>query len=285
MRMRTTLASGALLVGLAVGLAAAGCGPSTTYSAPSFPAGNIVQGAALYKTTCTICHGATGLGVPGLYPPLIGKASTIRLAGLNPTQNQLAQFIDKYMPKLNPGSLTKQQASNVADFLFSANGRNGKTAELAALKLLPKVTAPSTGPATSSKFLSYQASAKTVAISLVAGYNSALSGFNFNGEGKGAMVITVPVGWKVTVTVSNRGLLPHSAAIVTNAANSTTLAFAGAEVPNPTTGVAPGSTASFTFTPTTAGTYRIACLVPGHEQLGMWDTLKVSTSGNPSISL
>lgn len=280
-RMRGTIASGVLLIGLLV----AGCGQGPTFSAPSFPTGNIVQGAALYKTTCTLCHGATGLGVPGVYPPLISSTSSIRLTGLNPTQNQLAQFIYKYMPKLNPGSLTKQQASNVAAFLFSANGRHGKAQELAALGLLPKTTAPATGPATPSKFLSYQAAAKTVAITLVAGYNSALSGFNYNGEGKGAMVITVPTGWKVTVTLSNKGLLPHSAAIVTNAANSTTLAFPGAEVPNATTGVAPGSTATFTFTPTKAGTYRIACLVPGHEQLGMWDTLKVVASGTPAISL
>lgn len=63
-------------------------------------------GASLHKTTCTVCHGATGLGVPGVYLPLISATSSIRLKGLNPTQNQLAQFIYKCMPKRNPGSLT-----------------------------------------------------------------------------------------------------------------------------------------------------------------------------------
>jgi sulfocyanin len=276
-----------LAAGVVAGLVAAGCGSqSATYTAPSFPPGNVVQGASLFKTTCTICHGATGAGVPGVYPPIIGTDSNVRLKALNPTQNQLAEFIRDYMPKTNPGSLTKQQASDLAAFLWNANGRNGSAAEQQALALLPKApTTTTTGPTSASQFLSYQASTKTVTLKLVAGYNSSLSGFNFNGDGNGKMVVTVPVGWKVTVDLTNKGLLPHSAAIVTDTANSTTLAFAGAEIANVTTGIAPGATATFTFTPNKAGTYRIACLVPGHEALGMWDTLKVVSSGNPAISL
>jgi uncharacterized cupredoxin-like copper-binding protein len=34
-----------------------------------------------------------------------------------------------------------------------------------------------------------------------------------------------------------------------------------------------------------AGSYRIACLVLGHEQLGMWATFDVTPSGRPTIHL
>jgi hypothetical protein len=42
--------------------------------------------------------------------------------------------------------------------------------------------------------------------------------------------------------------------------------------------------ASFTFTAANAGTYRIACLVPGREDAGMWDVLEVVASGTPAIA-
>lgn len=38
------------------------------------------------------------------------------------------------------------------------------------------------------------------------------------------------------------------------------------------------------FTPDTPGTYRIDCLVPGHDEGGMWGTLEVTSSGTPSIA-
>lgn len=120
---------------------------------------------------------------------------------------------------------------------------------------------------------------------MVAGYNGALSGFNFDGYGKGQLVFSVPVGWTVVVNYSNKGQLPHSLAVVTSH-TGTTVAFSGASLPvaDLTSGLATGSTASFHFTPKTPGTYYLACLVYGHESLGMWDVLKVTAGGTPSVS-
>jgi sulfocyanin len=135
-----------------------------------------------------------------------------------------------------------------------------------------------------SPWMTYQTSTKTVTLKLVAGYNSNLSGFNFNGYGNGQMVISVPSGWKVTVDFSNQGQLPHSAAVVTTATSSAP-AFPGAGLPSSelASGIASGQTATFSFTAGAPGTYRIACLVPGHEGLGMWDTFKVTSGGTPSV--
>lgn len=108
-------------------------------------------------------------------------------------------------------------------------------------------------------------------------------GFNFDGYGNGKLTVTVPEGWKVVVTCTNRQSLPHSCAIVSGP-SSTTPAFLGASTPDPTTGLPQGQSATFSFTPNQTGTYRIACLVPGHEDAGMWDTLVVAWGSSPSIS-
>jgi uncharacterized cupredoxin-like copper-binding protein len=41
----------------------------------------------------------------------------------------------------------------------------------------------------------------------------------------------------------------------------------------------------FSFVARRAGSFRIACLVPGHEQARMWDVLEVARGGQPSISV
>lgn len=132
--------------------------------------------------------------------------------------------------------------------------------------------------------LSSDEAAKTVAFTLVAGYDTTNSGFNFDGYGKGRLAITVPSGWKVTVTCQNKGPLNHSCAIV-KAQSATTPVFDGAASADPVRGLGAGQSGTFTFTPTAAGSYRIACLVPGHEQGGMWDTFVVTSSGTPSAQL
>ena len=146
--------------------------------------------------------------------------------------------------------------------------------------------APSSGSGAgaTTSWMSYQSSTKTATLKLVAGYNSSQSGFNFNGYSNGQMVVTVPTGWKVTVDFSNQGQLPHSAAVVTTA-SSQSPAFPGAGLPASelVAGIASGQTATFSFTTGAPGDYRIACLVPGHEGLGMWDTLKVTSGGTPSV--
>jgi hypothetical protein len=63
-----------------------------------------------------------------------------------------------------------------------------------------------------------------------------------------------------------------------------TPAFRGATTPNPTDGLPPGQSATFSFVASRVGAYRFACLVPGHEDARMWDVLVVERGGKPSIS-
>jgi len=125
------------------------------------------------------------------------------------------------------------------------------------------------------------ASAKTVTFNLVAGYNGANSALNFNGYFSGDLEIDVPQGWLVTIACSNKGPLNHSCAVATDEAASQPL-FAGAATPNPGTGLPAGQQATFTFKPDRTGTFRIVCLVPGHEPQGMWIAFKVLGSGSPA---
>ena len=94
---------------------------------------------------------------------------------------------------------------------------------------------------------------------------TANGGFNFNGYANGQMVVTIPTGWKVTVTARTRRPPEPLVHVVKNEGNDT-------GVPGPSTpnrhGSCPGASATFDFTPTTAGDYRIECLVPGHDPAG-----------------
>ena len=126
------------------------------------------------------------------------------------------------------------------------------------------------------------AATRTVSFDLVAAHDQTNSGFNFNGYGSGRLAISVPEGWRVAVTCENRGPLNHSCAIVRGPADGRP-AIPGAGSPDPVSGQAPGVTTTFEFSAQGQGTYRIACLVPGHEQAGMWDTFTVgAASGHPS---
>jgi FtsP/CotA-like multicopper oxidase with cupredoxin domain len=148
----------------------------------------------------------------------------------------------------------------------------------ALLVLAPTASADGVG-----RWLSWDAPAKTASLTLVAGYNGSNNGFNFDGYGRGKLLVRVPLGWRVTVTCRNGGSMRHSCAIVRGAMTAVP-AFPGATTPNPALGLRTGQTARFAFTASRAGTYRIACLVPGHEEARMWDVLVVGGVTRPSIS-
>ena len=139
---------------------------------------------------------------------------------------------------------------------------------------------------TSSILISNPAS-ETVHLLLVSSSNGADGGFNFDGYGDGAMRVIVPLGWRVDVTCKNASAtLSHSCAVVDDSpltAFGAPLAFPGAATPAPTGGVGPGVSKSFTFVAAKVGTYRIACLVSGHEIDGMWDWFDVTRSGLPRV--
>jgi sulfocyanin len=128
-----------------------------------------------------------------------------------------------------------------------------------------------------SRYLTADPAGKTVTLKLV------MTGFNFDAAAGGKLTVTVPQGWKVSAQCINQTTVPHSCAIVSGS-GSTSPVFAGAATANPESGVAPNQSETFTFTTEKAGSYRIACLVPGHVEAGMWDKFVVSDSGSPSIT-
>jgi hypothetical protein len=136
------------------------------------------------------------------------------------------------------------------------------------------------GPA---RFLFWDTARRTVQLTLIASFGHANNGFNFDGYGRGELLVTVPRGWHVTVRCENRGGVRHSCAIV-HGALATAPAFRGASTPDPVAGLSPGGEATFSFVPRAVGSFRIACLVPGHEQARMWDVLDVTASATPTIS-
>jgi sulfocyanin len=162
---------------------------------------------------------------------------------------------------------------------------------LAALVALPANAASVTATkpkASAPTWLVYNASAHTATLTMIAAYNTNLSGFNFNGYGQGKMVVTLPLGTKLTVKFSNKASLPHSW-VLTPFAKHTASAFPtavkGAATPNPTSGTTMGTNVTLHFTATPAGTYAMVCAVPGHAAAGMWDTLIIAKGTKASIIL
>lgn len=131
-----------------------------------------------------------------------------------------------------------------------------------------------------SRFLAVHARAHSVTITLIAAYDGANGGFNFDGYSR-ELRWTVPRGWIVRVVCKNRGPLRHSCAVV-QGASSTTPAFRGAATPQPQIGLEAGHTAYFSFNASRTGVYRFVCLVPGHEAARMWDVLQIVHRGRPS---
>ena len=75
---------------------------------------------------------------------------------------------------------------------------------------------------------------------LLAGLGGENNGFNFDGYGRGELLVTVPVGWRVVVDCENRGRTRHSCAIVAGSLAARP-AFRGAATPAPAAGLQPGA--------------------------------------------
>lgn len=139
------------------------------------------------------------------------------------------------------------------------------------------------GTAAASRWLRWDAASRTASLTLIAGYNGANNGFNFDGYGRGRLLVQVPLRWRITVICRNAASTRHSCAVVRGPL-SVAPAFPGAATPSPTLGLRGGQSARFTFTASRAGSYRIACLVPGDEQARMWDVFVVGGVTRPTIS-
>jgi thiosulfate dehydrogenase len=79
--------------------------------------GDTVRGREVFATTCTVCHGADGQGTNAA-PPLWGPQSYNIGAGMARVRTAAA-FIRAAMPFDKPGTLTPQQAFDVAAYINS----------------------------------------------------------------------------------------------------------------------------------------------------------------------
>lgn len=77
--------------------------------------GSVQQGQVIFQQQCSVCHGSSGQGGSG--PALMGSGSV--LTGSMTQQASLVSFIKANMPLTSPGSLSQQQATDVASFILS----------------------------------------------------------------------------------------------------------------------------------------------------------------------
>src|SRR5438132_5543076 len=133
------------------------------------------------------------------------------------------------------------------------------------------------------QYLKVDAKTKTAIVTLIAGYPATDYQFNYDGYGNGSLVLTVPVGWAVTVQCANHSTVPNSCAVVASGSDKQPVQ-SGWTTPDPTRGLDPGQSASFAFTPQTAGAYRIASLVRGSQASGMSLDREVAQDGTPTLT-
>ena len=86
---------------------------------PPMPAGegDSTRGVALYAASCARCHGGDAKGTP-LAPPLWGEQS-FSIGASMAREERAAAFIKHNMPLDQPGTLTDQQAYDVAAYITS----------------------------------------------------------------------------------------------------------------------------------------------------------------------
>lgn len=132
------------------------------------------------------------------------------------------------------------------------------------------------------RFLQVDARRRVATVTLLAGYDSTNNGFNFDGYARGELMWTVPRGWTVRVICTNRSATRHSCAVVRGTL-AVRPAFRGAATPSPAIGLLQGRTATFSFPATRIGVFRFTSLVPGQESARMYDVLKISRGGRPSV--
>jgi len=80
--------------------------------------GDVGRGSQVYAQQCAVCHGLEGAGQPPQIPALWGPDAYSDGAGMNDI-GKMAAFVKHNMPQSNPGSLTPQQAYDVAAYVHS----------------------------------------------------------------------------------------------------------------------------------------------------------------------
>ncbi len=80
--------------------------------------GNPEAGKAIYAAQCASCHGENGFGMPPAIPALWGNDSYNDGAGINDPA-KMARFVIHTMPQNSPGTLSPQQAYDVAAYIHT----------------------------------------------------------------------------------------------------------------------------------------------------------------------
>ncbi|MBA3672367.1 MAG: c-type cytochrome [Gemmatimonadaceae bacterium] len=80
--------------------------------------GDTTRGAAIFASTCVTCHGPQGQGNPPAIPALWG-ATSYSIGASMAREERAATFIRHFMPLSKPGSLSDQQAYDVASYINS----------------------------------------------------------------------------------------------------------------------------------------------------------------------
>lgn len=134
-------------------------------------------------------------------------------------------------------------------------------------------------------FLSVDAAARRVRLTLALGYDGSASSQNIDGATKGALLLSAPVGWKVSLECANRALAALYACSLAQAPGAPLPQPSLAYVLHPAQGLAFGRSAVFGFTPQRAGRYRLIALRrqdgAWSRSAGMWVVLRISPAGEP----
>lgn len=143
-------------------------------------------------------------------------------------------------------------------------------------------TIPPLDPALEPNYIAYDTALKTVTFQLAAG-DEIREQVSFNASQRGGRILTVPLGWRVTIAFVNRDPdLPHSATVVDVSGpipeELPEPVFLRAQTVRMTEGLLEGDADEVLFTADRVGRYMIACGVLGHAQRGQWLTLEVSTT-------
>jgi nitrite reductase (NO-forming) len=98
------------------------------------------KGAQIYKEKCTVCHQATGLGIPNAFPPLKGSdylmADKVRAVAqvLNGSNEPMKVNGVTYTTPMPPQVNTKEDAVAVINYILNAWGNNGGTVTIDQVK-------------------------------------------------------------------------------------------------------------------------------------------------------
>lgn len=152
---------------------------------------------------------------------------------------------------------------------------------------LPTATLAATTPPSqvASPWLVADVAHHRVTLTIIADYNNANGGLNFNGYARGKMKIVVPRGYRVVVAYTSQGPFAHNVLITGNNPTTTsgfTPAFPGSGPSDTVDGV---EALHLSFVARAAGAYYLVCGVPGHAAAGMWDRFVVAASGTPAVSI